>query len=54
MISNSYLSENFAGLFTTLTPRSETTDMLPILRERERGRGSKMEAQASGSRFSQP
>lgn len=39
VISNSYLSENLAGLFTTLTPRSETTDMLLVLRGRGGGAG---------------
>lgn len=28
VISNSYLSVNLAGLFSTFTPNSETTDML--------------------------
>lgn len=28
MISNSYLSVNLAGLFTTLTPNSVTTDIV--------------------------
>lgn len=28
MISNWYLSVSLAGLFRTLTPRSETTDMI--------------------------
>jgi hypothetical protein len=28
VISNSYLSVNLAGLFMTLTPRSETIDIL--------------------------
>ncbi len=33
VISNSYLSVNLAGLFRTLTPRSDTTDILAIVSE---------------------
>ena len=31
VISNSYLSVNFAGLFITLTPRSETIDTMRVV-----------------------